>query len=213
MRGEGFGLMNTAYNICAFLIIVTPFAILFDRELLLEFIACLGTAAGTLPLLLPYWFYGQTPFAWEFLRAWTCHVLLASSSSLFLLFGLVRFRFRHCFRFGFLFTAMLAIVFINDAFVFALTDGRAGLYERLLALNPLWTMGPAERYPLLASLFKSCSPAFLLGSATHGYTPVFWYAVPFYIIITIIAFLLGAFLDRDNFLGNLPKRKLKDPLG
>ena len=213
MRGASFGLENTAYNVCALLIIVTPFVILFDRELLLEFTACVGSAAGALTLLLPYWFFGKTPFSWEFLRAWTCHAMLACSSALLLFFGLVRFRFRHCFRFGFLFTAMLAFVLVNDALVLAVTEGGAGLYDRLLALNPLWTMGPTERYPRLRVLFESCSPAFLLESASHGYAPVLWYAFPFYILITIIAFFIGAFLDRDNFLGHLPKIKVKDPLG
>lgn len=212
LRGTGFGLENTAYNVCALLIIVTPLSILFGGELLLEFIACIGSAAGAFTLLLPYWFFGGTPFSWEFLRAWTCHAMLLCSSALLLLFGLVRFRFRHCFRFGFLFVAMLATVLINDMIVLALTEGRTGLYARLLALNPLWVMGPTERYPLLASLFESSSPAFLLKSAAHGYAPVLWYAVPFYILITIIAFLLGALLDRENFLGRLPKIKVKDPL-
>ena len=213
MRGAGFGLENTAYNVCALLIIATPFAILFEGELLLEFIACVGTAGGALTLFLPYWFFGETPFSWEFLRAWTCHALLLCSSALLLAFDLVRFRFRHCFRFGFLFTAMLSLVFINDALVLALTDGRTGLYERLLALNPLWMMGPTERHPLLAGLFESCSPAFLLENAAHGYAPVLWYALPLYILITIVAFLLGALLDRENFLGRFPKSNVKDPLG
>lgn len=201
MHGQSFGLLNTAYNVCAFLIILTPFAILFNRELLLEFVACVGTAAGAVTLLVPYWFFGRTPLSWEFSRAWTCHALLLCSSSLLLLLKLVRFRFRHCFHFGLLFIVMLSLILLNDTIVFAVTEGEAGLYERLLALNPLWTMGPTELYPLLAKLLESCSPAFLLGNTTHGYAPVLWYAVPFYILVTIIAFLLGALLDRDNFLG------------
>ena len=74
-------------------------------------------------------------------------------------------------------------------------------------------MGPTERYPLLASLFESCSPTFLLKSPSHGYAPVLWYALPFYILITIIAFLVGALLDRDNFLGRMSKSIVKSPLG
>ena len=57
--------LSTAYNVCAFLILVSPFIILFGNSLLKNFLTYVGSFAGMIAMVVPYWFIGKTAFSWE----------------------------------------------------------------------------------------------------------------------------------------------------
>lgn len=192
--GSGFGIINTAYNVCAILIISSPFVLLSGNNLLKQFVAYVGTIGPAVTLMVPYWFVGQTVFTWEFARFWTCHTLLVATSLLPALWGMVKFNRRDGWKFGLVFIAMLTLILANDA-VFLLVLGQATtetLYSELSARNPLWTMGPFGGIESLKYAFEVLSPGFL----REPYIPVLWYAIPLYLYITAIAYLLGRITDR-----------------
>ncbi|MDE7158494.1 MAG: hypothetical protein K2N74_02870, partial [Clostridiales bacterium] len=114
LYGMGFGLQNTAYNVCAVLILLSPFTLFGKDSFFKVFVAYAGTVAGTLSLLLPYWFIGQTIFTWEFLRFYVCHLLLLLTSALPLMWGIRRAGYRDFWKSGFALFFLLGIVLLND---------------------------------------------------------------------------------------------------
>lgn len=205
MWGTDFDIVNTAYNVCAILIIASPVVYLSKSNLLKQFVAYVGTIGPAVTLLVPYWYIGSTILAWDYLRSWTCHTLLLATSSLPALWGLVKFNFRDGWKFGFVFLAMLALILLNDA-VFMLVLGQATketLYDTLVARNPLWTMGPSGPFESLGRIFEAFTPKIFL----DPYVPILWYAIPMYLMVTIVAYALGGVLDRTPQSDSVPTLK------
>ena len=198
--GTGFGLINTAYNVCAILIIASPFVFICKNSLLKQFVCYVGTIGPAVTLLVPYWFIGTTALSWDFLRSWTCHTVLLATSLLPALWGMIKFEFRDGWKFGLIFLAMLSLIFINDV-VFLLALGQATketLYDTLVSYNPLWTMGPAGDFEVLGRVFELFSPKFLY---SPRYIPVLWYAIPMYLFVSLAGYLLGFLFDRTRRKG------------
>lgn len=202
--GTGFSYLESAYNMCAFLIIISPFVILFGSTLMRDFLTYLGTTAGMIAILVPYWFIGQSAFQWEAYRFYLCHSLLFASSILPSLLGLHKIKFRNFYKIGFVFFFALIMILFNDTVFVALglypeTDIN-DLFASLSLINPCWCMHPPEGFGWLSNMISALSPNIFLGNADGKiYIPILWYAVPMYILITFIAFVLGAIFDRDGF--------------
>ena len=204
--GTGFGIINTAYNVCAILIIASPFVYVSGNELLKQFVSYVGTIGATATLFIPYWFIGGTVFTWEYLRFWTCHTVLIATSLLPALWGMVKFNWRDWWKFGLIFLVMLALVLLNDT-VFFLVLGEATkntLYDVLCRQNPLWMMGPGGGVSGIKSIFEGLSPKFLLETQSHPYIPILWYAIPIYLVFAVLGCLFGALFDRKHFRGEAP---------
>ena len=204
LYGSGFGLINTAYNVCAILIISSPFVFVSKSNLLKQYITYVGTIGATVTLIVPYWFIGSTILTWEYARFWTCHTLLVATSLLPALWGLVEFDYRDGWKFGLVFLTMLTLILANNT-VFLLVLGNATkdtLYDALLSNNALWMMGPGGGVEGFRLIFEALSPSFLLETETHPYIPVLWYAIPMYAMITVIGYPLGFLTDRKRLLGN-----------
>lgn len=213
LYGTGFSLVNTAYNVCSLLILASPFALLGGGKVFKPFLSYAGTVASLLALAAPFWFLGQTVWQWEFLRFYVCHVLLFCTSALPLLFKLHRPRYRDFWKAGLLFLGMLGVILLNDV-LFFLCDQSAdpnALYAFLQEQNPLWSMHPTDVYPRIAQLFTALSPKIFLPTEAHPtYTPVLWYAVPLYLSITALAFVLYFIADGRQFahdVRSVAKRK------
>ena len=201
--GSGFGIINTAYNVCAILIISSPLIFVSRSPVLKQYIAYVGTIGPAVSMLVPYWFIGSTMLQWEYLRFWTCHTLLLATSLLPALWGMVKFNFRDGWKFGFVFLAMLSLILLNDT-VFLLILGAATkktLYDTLLAYNPLWTMAPQGGIEQFKAVFEALSLPFLLETESHPYIPILWYAIPMYLLITLAGYILGAITDRKRVFG------------
>ena len=210
--GTGFSLINTAYNVCAFMIIISPFVFLSKSSLLKQFVAYIGTIGAALALIVPYWFIGSTILTWEYLRSWTCHTILVATSLLPALWGMVKFNYRDGWKFGLVFLLMLALILANDV-VFLLAFGGAStetLYSTLLAQNPLWIMAPSDAFESVGKVLAIFTPSIFLQTETHPYTPILWYALPMYLFITLVAYILGGVFDRKNLISDF--RALKNKL-
>lgn len=201
--GTGFGIINTAYNVCAILILSTPFVFVGKNNLLKQFTCYVGTIGPVLTLIVPYWFIGSTILQWEYLRAWTCHTLLIATSLLPAMWGLIKFDYRDGWKFGFVFLAMLSFILTNDV-MFLLAFGNATtetLYSALLSQNPLWMISP-KGTGIAKLIFEALSPKIFLETETHPHIPILWYAIPMYVMVTIIGYALGFVTDRKRLLGS-----------
>ena len=210
LYGAGFGLQNTAYNVCAALILLSPFTLFGKDSFFKVFVAYAGTIAGTLSLLLPYWFIGQTIFTWEFLRFYVCHMLLLLTSALPLLWGIRKAGYRNFWKSGFALLFLLGIVLLNDVLYFICDKNGSPetLFAALEAQNPFWIMHPTETYPTIAHLFTAITPDFLLPSQTHPYyTPILWYAIPLYLAVTLLSLVLFSIADGKRFLADCRRQR------
>ena len=215
--GDGFTMVNTAYNMCALLILLSPFVYFSRSNFWKDFTFYVGTVAGLIAIAVPIWFIGKdiTELGFEYIRFYFCHILLFLSSGLTLLLGHHRPSYR-CFpKIGIAFLLSLLIILLNDALcvILGLASGHEphDLYNTLRALNPCWSMGPPANgsFAPVVSLIHALSPAFLCGkNATGLYAPILWYAIPLYIGITLVAFPVCVLTDRKNFLSDVKNGRI-----
>ncbi len=213
--GEPFGVTNTAYNVCALLILASPFVLLVGTRSAREFLACTGTASGLLPIVYPAVFWGETLFQWEYLRSWTCHTLLAASSFLPILWREVDFHYRDIPKFGLWMLGALCCVLANNA-AFYLVFGEATpetLYEALLKKNPFWVVAPGRAYPWMTELIRTFTFPFLLDGWNGRAIPILYYALPLYLAVTLISVVLGVVLDASSIYGDILRAAGKEPEG
>lgn len=210
-RGDGFSYLGSAYNMCAFLIIISPFVMLSGSSLMRDFITFIGTVAGAIAIIVPFWFIGQSAFQWEAYRFYICHTLLFSSSLLPSILGLHKLKFKNFAKIGFVFLLALAVILVNDIVFISLGlyPGRDinNLFGSLSDLNPCWCMHPPAIFRWLSDIICALSPKIFLSSGQKPYTPILWYALPMYVFITVIAFIISAICDKDGFSEFLSKSK------
>ena len=183
--------LSSAYNICAFIILVSPFVLLFGNQLLKNFITYVGSFAGMGAMLIPYWFIGKTAFGWDVYRFYICHGLLFVSSFLPALLGLHKLEWKHCWKIGLLFLVMLSIILVNDAVFIHLglypVKNTENLFASLSEVNPGWSMHPTAQFDWLVDIIALFTPSFFLGNNPWGvYIPILWYAIPLYLGITLL---------------------------
>lgn len=189
--------ISTAYNICAFLILVSPFIILFGNDLLKNFLTYIGSFAGMIAMLVPYWFIGETAFSWEVYRFYICHGLLFISSFLPCLLGLHTLKLCHCWKIVLLFFIALVFILANNAILIKTGNypdtNPNDILGELIKINPGWAMGPSPSMPWIEDVVALFTPSFFLGNNPWNmYIPILWYAIPLYLGGTaLIYFLYG----------------------
>lgn len=212
--GTGFSHVETAYNVCAFLIIISPVVYLRGNRLFRNFLWVIGTVAGIGTIAFPVWYIGRDlSVLWrDYVRFYICHSLLLCSSALPLLLGHHKPSYKEFWQVGLGF--LLALVFVlanNVAFISAgLYSGTHSrdIYAGLWKDNPCLMMGPPEALSWLADISRMFTPAIFLGENPAGIcVPILWYAIPLYLGISLGSFLLFAAMDRKNFAAALRKKK------
>ena len=199
----GFDALCTAYNMCALLILTSPIAHFVKFAPLRDFIYYIGTSAGIVALLIPYWNIGTYAFSGEMIRFFICHVLLLLSSVLPLLFGHHKPSWRRFPFVGLSFFLGIGVIILND--IICMSLGIYGvlttenLYESLAIANPIWSFGPPEGFGFVMDIADFFTPDFLLGKNGGRLVPVLWYFIPLYIGINIVAFAVFAISDRRKF--------------
>lgn len=214
--GLGFTALSTAYNMCALLILVSPLALLLKSKILKSFIFYVGTSAGFLALLIPYWNIGDDMFDPEVIRFFICHAFLLASSILPLITGLHKPSYKFFPYVGLCFFSSLGIILLNDTVcvLFGIYPGveHLSLTDALKAINPVWSFGPPDVFSWLLDLARVFSPSeWVFDNAAGAPLPILWYIIPAYLIMTLVAFPICVLADRKNFIADFRtfKQKLK----
>ena len=204
--GEGFGARSTAYNMCALLILISPIVWLIGSELWKNFLFYIGSIAGLSSILVTYWLAEPVE---EQIRFVICHALLFATSFLPLLLGIFRVNYRKFWKLPFLFYACLMVLIINNTITFTMgiagDTGSLTLFEFLYRENPCLAMHPPSDYPFVLSLVKIFTPDVFLGAKGGVETPILWMAIPLFLLITVVGFILGAVLDFERFSSDAKK--------
>ena len=196
--GTGFSSIVSAYNMCAVLIISSPFVLLWGGKFAKNFVFFVGSVAGIAAVAVPFWYIGMdvSELGWDYARFYICHALLFITSLQPLLLGLHRPRWQDFWQVGLGFFLALGVIVVNDCVFIRLglypgTDA-ADIYGSLLNLNPCGVMAPPEGLPWLADIVGFFTPECFRGM------PFFWYAIPLYLGISLIALVLFLLADRTG---------------
>lgn len=202
--GQSFGALSTAYNMCAFLILATPFIYLFGSELWQNFITYVGTVAGALSIWVTYWL--ADPLSGQ-IRFVFCHSLLLYTSLLPALLGIYKINYRKCLKLPFVFYSALMILIVNDIITYSLgwvgDIGNTTLHEFLIQQNPCWVMGAPQGYGAVESIITFFTPE------VFEKIPLLWYAIPLFLLISGGAFGLGTIFDHKRFMSDFQLLKNK----
>lgn len=198
--GNGFDYTNTIYNVCSFLIVASPFVFLSHSGAWKDFIALAGSSAGLMTMLVPYWYVDGTPFSWEILHFYVYHGLLFCTSLLPLLLGMHRLSWKNFWKIGILFYLGNILVLFNNVVVIAAAGKAENLYALLVGQNPLWMFAPpsGEEFKLYVKLIELFSPRVFFDPAAGVCVPFLWSAVPLYLVMTLLSFIIGCFADGQN---------------
>ena len=178
---------------------------MFGGSLLQQFISYVGSFAGMIAMLVPYWFIGLSAFDWDVYRFYICHGLLFVSSFLPGALGIYEFKFKNCFKIAPVFLFGLALILLNNA-ILIITGNYPGknpsnLFYELSLINPAWSMHPSKSFSKIGNLLERFSLPFLCGRNSMGeYIPILWYAIPMYAVITIgacIVHLVSKLFSKD----------------
>ena len=202
--GLGFTSLNTAYNMCATLILISPLAMLIHRRPIKNFVFYIGSVAGMIAIVIPYWSIGKPASDPDFIRSFICHAMLFLSSMLPLLLGIHKPKYKCAFELGVGFLAVIGIIIFNDVLclIAGIYPGVEGMtvLDALYRISPVWSFGPPEEFSWVLTLADAVLPSAWTG---HGGIsrpiPVLWYAIPLYIGITLIALPITIAADYKSF--------------
>ncbi len=207
--GLGFSAFNTAYNMCAALILISPIALIFKFRTLRDFVFYAGSVAGIIAIVIPYWHIGADALNPEAVRSFICHALLFSTSLLPLLLGLHKPSYRCFYKIGLCFILFLGIITFNDflCIVIGIYPGLENMppLDALYLANPVWAFGPPDNFSFVKDIAKIFSPNVWLGGSSGRCLPILWYAIPVYLFITAAAFCVCSAVDRKNFVSDFKK--------
>lgn len=191
-------LNNTAYNVCALLILLSPVLYFVKWKPLNQYICLLGSIAGMGAILIPYWYFNKDILTLDYLRFVVCHGLLFLTSFLPLLAKKVKVEFKNFHLIGAFFLTGLCIIALNVCLI-GIANGQNGL-DAIKASNAFMMAGPRDS-ELIIKVCTAITPKFM------RWIPIVWYALPLYIGITVISFIVLMLLDRTGFKAYFPRFK------
>lgn len=193
--GTGFGHINTLYNMCAFLIVISPLILLSKSDTWKNFITYVGSVAGMIAMVVPHWFIGLNAFSWEAIRFYFCHTFLFMTSILPALLGIYKINYRVFWKLPFLLFFGMVIIVFNDFVCVSLgfIDVKGDFYGWLYSVNTMFIMHPPEAFPIMEKICAVFTPEYLEGIA------FLWLVIPMYLLIAIVSFAIGALVDNKRF--------------
>ena len=205
-RGMGFTALSTAYNVCAFLIIFSPLVFLLKINFLSDFFFFVGSVAGIIAIAVPYWHIGRPIYDEEVIRFFICHALLFASSVLPIALKIHKPSYKRFYLVGISFFSAIILIILNDVICLRLgiypgVDLSDGVYVAMKKINPCWSFGPPDAFSSFLPIAKRISPdVFLIKNGAYSPTPVLWYIIPGYIVITVLSFFVFTSLDRTRLI-------------
>ena len=198
------------------MILLTPIAVCVKSRGLKTFCMCVGACSGLFAFMFPTWFLGMevSQLGWEYNRFFVCHCLLFLTSGLYLVLGLHQISYKDFWKMGFCFLLILCIILLNDiiCIVSGLLPGwsEENLYAALKSQNPFSLMCPREGFDEITSMITALSPSvFLTNNPNNAYVPILWYAVPLYLVVSVIAAVVLGIVDRKNLKEDIKALKAK----
>ncbi len=195
-----FSYTNTAYNVCAFMIIIMPFVYLIDNAEWSDLLCFIGTFGAGATMFIDWYLYDEIVSV-DCVRFYTCHIVLVMTSILPPLIGMHKIQWKRWWKLALNFMLMLVLILFNNV-VCVYTGWYHGaelsnLADLLYQMNPITMMHPDDYGGFLDKIVGFFTPDVFMQEGR--YAPIAWFAIPLYIMITVLSFGLYALIDRQNF--------------
>lgn len=196
--GTSFGMANTACNLCALLIIVSPLIFLSKNSLLKDFVVYFGCNGGIITIFIPYWFIGETLLSSEAFRFYFCHGMLLITSILPPLLKIHKLNFYNFWKIGFVFAFSLMLVIFNNMLYYIAIGQTENLFATLYQNNPSWSFHADGNFSIVYNIVEVFSPKIFFNPETNLKVPILWYFVPIYLLTTFLVIVFCIFFDKEG---------------
>lgn len=207
---------STVENLCAVSTVFFPFIFLIRKHCVLhDFMYFIGVCGGLAALAYPIETLGMSPFAFDTLRFYICHINLVSVPLVAAICGLYAPRLSKCWAIPLLFLAWQLIICLNEFFLIGVGLVQASYADLLdpgfrnssftFGVRPMFAQFAFLLDPLVPNFFKT--DVFGINGGKDFYFPVLWMTVPaFLYLIPLYAVLSSPFWVRTACKKRAAKR-------
>ncbi len=186
--GQEFDLIQTAYNMCALMIIINPLSLILKKGALKEAINIIGMFSGFAAIAIPYWFIGESINNIEFVRYYVCHFLLAFCNLLCLLFDFNEIKIKNFYKIPSHYILFKLTIFVNTI-TFYLIKGEtlSNAYTLIKESNPIIIFAPID-VPFVKNIIDIFTPKFFVSNGE--YVPFLYSIIGEFLLISVVSFII-----------------------
>lgn len=208
----------TFINICAASTLLFPFIFLIKKHTVLhDYMYFIGFCGGFGALILPTEAIGKSPFVFDVIRFYLCHMTLISVPLLAAMLNVYRPRLEKAYAIPLLFLAHETIIFINE--IILVSSGliectTAEFFDRAFR-NSSFIFGPLPEADGIAGIITILVPRvftqdlFGINGGVGFYWPIVWLVIPALIYLPLAYIILAAPFSRKKRIRSAMKKQLQ----
>lgn len=204
----------TFENICAISSLIFPFLYLSKKDTARDYMFYLGTVSGILACFVPTEALNKSPFIFDTIRFYICHIILWVAPLLMVILGEHKLNYHRILRAPTVFLAVECIILVNEVILMGLglVDGTL---ENLLSAdyrNNSFVFGVTPDFEAVSGIVLIFVPKFLTVHPLTGdamYWPILWMIIPVYVYFTIVFFLMSLYWEHKHVKSDIIELKEK----
>ncbi|MDD3999672.1 MAG: hypothetical protein PHX62_02085 [Bacilli bacterium] len=188
----------TFENICAVTTLVIPWVFLYKKNKSLNnYILFISTIGGLAALIFPTEALGESPYAFDTIRFYLCHMILLIVPLLTITLNLYRPDIKKFWSIPIIFILFEYIILINELLLIKIGWVETNLASFLSreGRNNAFIFGPTSEFDSFSKIFTVFTPniftkdVFNINNGVDFYWPVIWLIIPAFIYFSIIYIL------------------------
>lgn len=189
----------TFCNICAITTMLMPWVYLYRRNKTLNnYIYFIGVVGGLGAILFPTEAIGKSPFTFDTIRFYICHISLITIPILMAKFKIFEPDYKKAWTIPIFFIAIEIVIFLNEIFLIkvGLVDSTWTEFFDRDVRNTSFVFGPGSSFDGIAKIITVFVPKFLktnifnIEGLTTFYFPILWLVIPAFIYLPIVGLIL-----------------------
>lgn len=204
----------TFENICAVSTLIFPFLYLSKKNTARDYMFYLGTISGILACFVPTEALGQSPFIFDTIRFYICHIILWVVPLTMVILREHKLDYHRIWRAPTIFLCVECVILVNEVILMSVGFVE-GTLETLLSAehrNNSFVFGVTPDFEAVAGFFLVFVPKFLRVRPLTGeamYWPVLWMVIPVYVYFSIIFFLMSLYWEHKHVKEDILELKEK----
>lgn len=204
----------TFENICAVSTLIFPFLYLSKKNTARDYMFYLGTISGILACFVPTEALGKSPFIFDTIRFYICHIILWIVPLAMVILGEHKLDYHRIWRAPTIFLCVECVILVNEVILMSIGFVE-GTLETLLSAqyrNNSFVFGITPDFEAIAGFLLIFVPKFLRVHPLTGeamYWPILWMVIPIYIYFSIIFFLMSLFWEHKHVKNDIIELKEK----
>ena len=214
---ETYDIRNSTFcNVCATSILLSPFMFLGKNEAFKDTGFYLGILGGIGSLWFISYLYGYSILSIDFIRYFTTHAILMTTSALPVLLGIQKLKMKNFWKVGLFFLGYETLVFLDNFIIVAFKNGFdwKSAYQLVYNENQLYIMHAPSTEIFNSKLLQQLHIKYVIDDGTCFYIPVIWSApalYPFFCgVASLTTFVFSKIKLDGHYLGELYPKKNKE---